>query len=102
MTIELLGEYNRLYDEDPDKAKAFAESKKDNKLFYGIITLLEETVPALCAQKDFMINGVAAAMAEDSPKIQQVLMDHIKVETSARAMDYLNEFVQNEIAGLNT
>ena len=81
---------------ESDKAKAFAEANKDNQLFYSLVRLLEETVPALCAQKDFMINGINAAMAEDDPRIHEALMEHVKVETSARALDHIQESISNE------
>lgn len=92
-TQELLKEYNRLYDEDPAKAKCFVEANKDNQLFYNLVELMEAIVPALCAQKDFMINGITAAMAEDDSKIQRALMEHVNVEVTARVLDRLKESI---------
>jgi hypothetical protein len=96
--IELLGEYNRLYDENPDMAAAFVESNKDNKLFYSVIQLLERVIPAVYAQKQFMTDGITSALVEDNPKIQEALMDHVRVETSARVMDQLKKDLKEEDA----
>jgi hypothetical protein len=97
--IELLGEYNRLYAENPDMAAAFVESNKDNKLFYSVIQLLEQVVPALCAQKQFMVDGVTSALVEDDRKIREALMDHVKIETSARVMDQLKKAFKEKTQG---
>lgn len=88
---ELLQEYKRLYDDNPDKANAFAELNKNNEFFYSLVHLLKHIVPAFCAQKDFMINGLQAANVEDDPIIRKALIDHVEIETAERVREYLTK-----------
>jgi len=90
-TQKLIKEFQRLQKEDPAAARALVTDNQDNELFVSLIKLHDELVPAICAQKDFMIDGINSAMLEEDPMIRQALVEHVKGEAAARVVDKLEK-----------